>query len=259
VLPSLARPLTRDDQVHPLVPAAAAPAAAHRAALLPRPLSLLPRHACPALVRLSPPARPPLSSPAPSFYCIILLTTLFISSCYWQPFPLDTPLSTPWSEDISTFADALNATLSSHYSLPQPTVIRAADRCWCDLTSGNFFEPFNVSQWECISVQRLKDSLEKKQKALLEHPQDSAESSEKLEDNPSLGAAQVSLLAQVWSALKDSIYTFSLRAPESGPQRSRLSRERRSVANTTRLPLIRSEYDLRPYGLNMVLDFAWSR
>lgn len=34
-----------------------------------------------------------------SFYCIILLTALFISSCYWQPIPTNSPLSNPISAD----------------------------------------------------------------------------------------------------------------------------------------------------------------
>jgi len=217
----------------------------------------------------------------PCFYCIILLTTLFISSCYWQPFPLDTPLSTPWSENITTFAEALNSTLSTNYSLPYPTVIRAVDRCWCDLTSGSFFEPFNVSQWEHLSVERLKDSLEKKQKALETPPRKLTEPGVSLEDDlqPKDNESSVSTLWDVLKILSPGFYdsfshymTYSEVVPDGAvlpdhaaspvPSSSPSASEAQDTLpatqiNATSLPLIRKEYDLRPYGFNMVLDFRW--
>ncbi|KAL0950602.1 hypothetical protein HGRIS_007394 [Hohenbuehelia grisea] len=98
----------------------------------------------------------------PCFYCIILLSTLFISSCYWQPFPLDSSLSVPWSENITTFSEALNATISLDYQKPLPSVLRAVDRCWCDFSTNGLFEPYNVSHWERVSVEKLKAELERK-------------------------------------------------------------------------------------------------
>ncbi|KXN87548.1 hypothetical protein AN958_08482 [Leucoagaricus sp. SymC.cos] len=217
----------------------------------------------------------------PCFYCIILLTTLFISSCYWQPFPTDTPLSTPWSENISTFADAINATLSPKYPLPHPTVIRAADRCWCDFTSGTFFEPFNVSHWEYLSVQHLKDSLEKRQKASEDFLRELMQPRDKLErDLPQDGLSSISY--KLWTILKDmspgfynSFSNYMLPSEEiseplpgdtSSPPPSPLPPDVQHSetappsmdVNTTDLPLIRKKYDLRPYGFNMVLDFSWS-
>ncbi|KAJ8703138.1 hypothetical protein PTI98_001788 [Pleurotus ostreatus] len=104
----------------------------------------------------------------PCFYCIILLTTLFISSCYWQPFTLDTPLAIPWSENITTFGAALNATLSKDLqNITLPSTIRVIDRCWCDFSTNGFFEPYNVTQWEWNSVDKLKTDLEKQAAATL--------------------------------------------------------------------------------------------
>ncbi|KAJ3576266.1 hypothetical protein NP233_g516 [Leucocoprinus birnbaumii] len=218
----------------------------------------------------------------PCFYCIILLTTLFISSCYWQPFPTDTPLSTPWSENISTFADAINATLSPN--LPHPSVIRAADRCWCDLTSGAFFEPFNVSHWEHLSVQRLKDSLEKRQKASEEELHKLMEPRGDLEQDRHSPYGRNSVAYKVWSVLRDlspgfynsfSKYMIPLEEevgimesevnppspplPSPEPPKPRDTPHPTPAPNAEKLPLIRKEYDLNPYGFDMVLDFSWSR
>lgn len=77
---------------------------------------------------------------------------------------MESPLSIPWAENITTFAEALNATLKSNYTRPLPKVMRTVDRCWCDFSAGGLFEPFNVSHWERISIQRLKDDLERQQK-----------------------------------------------------------------------------------------------
>jgi hypothetical protein len=99
-----------------------------------------------------------------SIYCVVLLSTLFVSSCYWQPFPTDSPLTVPWSENITTFSEALNSTSMPNYSYALPTVIRAVDRCWCDFSMGSFWEPFNVSQWEYLTVQRVRRDLERQQK-----------------------------------------------------------------------------------------------
>ncbi|KAL1720958.1 hypothetical protein EV715DRAFT_288879 [Schizophyllum commune] len=96
----------------------------------------------------------------PCFYCIILISTIFLSSCYWQPLPIDSPLTVPWSAEITTFRDALRAALGDDYdpALPIPQYIRPLDRCWCDLTGG-MLEPFNVSQWERDSVMALRFEL----------------------------------------------------------------------------------------------------
>ncbi|KAL1749137.1 hypothetical protein HDZ31DRAFT_59724 [Schizophyllum fasciatum] len=97
----------------------------------------------------------------PCFYCIILISTIFVSSCYWQPLPIDSPLTVPWADNVTTFADALRATIAAdHRRLrrPFPAYIRPLDRCWCDL-SGGLLEPFNVSRWERNSVLALRDAV----------------------------------------------------------------------------------------------------
>ena len=202
-----------------------------------------------------------------SFYCIVLLTTLFVSSCYWQPFPVDNPLTTPWSENITTFADALQASLPSNYTRTLPSVMRAVDRCWCDF-SGNFFEPFNVSHWEYLSIQRVSQDLLRQ---------------EKLESNAtdeSMGQQETQLVLPraargLGFSLKPShSHKFwSLFSHPSGRRKSELSSNPQirpptavdvsTSMVTTSLPSpslagrAPREYDLRPYGLGMIVDLGW--
>ncbi|KAI0033717.1 hypothetical protein K488DRAFT_16610, partial [Vararia minispora EC-137] len=94
----------------------------------------------------------------PCFYCILLLSALFVSSCHWSPVPLDTPLSRPFIQpwgNATTFGEALQ--LPIFKSLPEehpPTTIRFLDRCWCDITIKGLFEPFDILAWELASVRK---------------------------------------------------------------------------------------------------------
>ncbi|KAH9923002.1 hypothetical protein B0H21DRAFT_765707 [Amylocystis lapponica] len=99
----------------------------------------------------------------PCFYCIVLLSALFMSSCYWPPVPLDSALTSPWSANITTFSDALQSLMPDLAMEDRPEMVPMADRCWCDISgSGGIFKPYNVTQWELNSVLRLKEDLEKK-------------------------------------------------------------------------------------------------
>ncbi|KAH9043872.1 hypothetical protein EDB85DRAFT_1912672, partial [Lactarius pseudohatsudake] len=96
----------------------------------------------------------------PCFYCIILLTALFLSSCYWQPVPLISSVSSSWATN-ATFATVLASVLTSPIVAPLPAVIHLADRCWCDVSSSQLFEPFDIARWERASVEQLKEELER--------------------------------------------------------------------------------------------------
>ncbi|KAF9498198.1 hypothetical protein BDN71DRAFT_1481460 [Pleurotus eryngii] len=199
----------------------------------------------------------------PCFYCIILLTTLFISSCYWQPFTLDTPLAIPWSENITTFGAALNATLSKDLlNITLPSTIRVIDRCWCDFSTNGFFEPYNVTQWEWNSVDKLKTDLEKQAAATL-----MLEFAEKDQDGELASPA-----ASLTSSHVGMPHLLSFGRPFGffyGPWYQSRNPSEASAATfppeifstepPKSLPLLRKEYDLRPYGLNITIDFGWSR
>jgi hypothetical protein len=198
------------------------------------------------------------------------LSALFVSSCYWQPFPVDNQLVLPWSENITTFSQALNASVSN-LTLPQPAVIRVVDRCWCDFASGNFFEPYNVSQWERASVQKLKEDLELQQKIQESQEMElrNAEAESKkppqttitMPKTPTSRGTPRGILDVIRSIYYDT-HAASTPLPASTPVVSDVEEPKKSSASSSEprepLPLLRKEYDLRPYGMDMVVDFGWS-
>ena len=259
-----------------MVSPAAAPAIANSAALLSRPLPFVPDTACEAMV-CHRPLGDLSTDRLDSFYCIVLLTTLFVSSCYWQPFPLDTPLSTPWAENITTFAEALNSSLSANYTGPIPKVIRAVDRCWCDLSFGGFFAPFTVSNWERVSVLRLKNELEGQQRArqLLQQ----SLSTEVLDTlngtfSPNASASIPAAPTQRNATTQPLIFRLpnlklaSLRGllrrqvyePEEPPSANAPGSGSKTNADLSRGYIASAqELDLRPYGIDIVIDYNWAR
>jgi hypothetical protein len=214
-----------------------------------------------------------------SFYCIVLLTTLFVSSCYWQPFPLDSPLSTPWADNITTFSEALSSTIMPNYSKPLPVVMRTVDRCWCDFSAGGFFEPFNVSHWEHVSVERLKDDLEHQQNAedTVFQITETVKLGTQTSQMPRTAAPAPSLVrpknrktmsVDYWALFFYPLYSrpnyVSSSSSSSTPYVSSSSPSKPKTTasgshSNMNLPLIRKEYDLRPYGFGIFIDFGWTR
>ncbi|KZT67643.1 hypothetical protein DAEQUDRAFT_672856 [Daedalea quercina L-15889] len=240
----------------------------------------------------------------PCFYCIILLSALFMSSCYWQPVPLESSLAVPWSDNITTYGDALASLLPDLPDDIKPTNIPVLDRCWCDFSGAGFFDQFNVTEWERRSVLRLKDSLEVELKAReAEKPvktepapepqaestrvEEASESSEgPSESAPGGSTVRVTGVARskisgLWN--KVSAWPFPRKSDASArdtastpagrfrwsrtddytPRVRRLTETIVSTHTQTVRPsptsLLRKEYDLRPYGFAVVLDFGWEK
>ncbi|KAJ4485504.1 hypothetical protein J3R30DRAFT_3439978 [Lentinula aciculospora] len=198
----------------------------------------------------------------PCFYCIILLATLFVSTCYWSPISLDAPLSVPWTENIKTFGEALKSTLPSSYSKHLPSVIQPADRCWCDLSTAGFFEPFNTSQWERLSVEKLRNSLERQQKIEERikqqfEPHVAENDTQTVIHVPTARVNATSIAKGIWSLLR------SRSLPDPLPSLAaeldtRTFLEPVLDIDPPPLPLFRREYDLRLFGVGLVLDFGSS-
>ncbi|THH12972.1 hypothetical protein EW146_g7200 [Bondarzewia mesenterica] len=226
----------------------------------------------------------------------MLLSALFLSSCYWQPVPLDAPLAHPWSENTTTFSDALTA-----LSVPEsgrPSVIRVLDRCWCDLSSANLFEPFDTVKWERTSVELVKQEMERKEREArkvtagdaeeeeIQEGQDAKDSPEAVLPEPleeSAGAEAGATPANqsqgdetvrrkgIWSMLTSwSIPESTVQLPSNTSEHEPLSELKENDASVAepssapesvlqKQPLLRRQYDLRPYGFAMILDFGWSR
>ncbi|KAG6872463.1 hypothetical protein C0995_009566 [Termitomyces sp. Mi166 len=192
--------------------------------------------------------------------------------------------------NITTFAEALNSSLGLNYSKPLPDGIQAVDRCWCDFSAGGFFEPFNITHWEYVSVQRLKDDFERKQKieeATLETKENNDThtlftptpvGSFNLTMPRTAAPGPSSLAIPLKSASRDlrsifRLFHYALKgdpSPDlssSAPASELQSPPPDTTHTPSRLPpqvedtgpLFRREYDLRPYGLGILVDFGWTR
>jgi len=152
--------------------------------------------------------------------------------------------------------------------------MRAIDRCWCDFSTGSFFEPFNVSRWEYLSVQRLSKELLNKE--------EQKESSHNETDHPSLTTNETTETsshdAQV-TASKPKFWwlrSFSSKTPspvEPSPAETSSTTEQEDNTvddqssspihisppeSSHALPFLQKEYDLRQNNLGMIIDLGWS-
>jgi hypothetical protein len=190
-------------------------------------------------------------------------------------------LSAPWADNITTFADALKSSMPNPPN-PMPSVMQVVNRCWCDLSSGNFFEPFSVSEWEHISIRRVVSELEnnakiaeEKQRALEVSDDTGATTSEANPSTTSEFAStnvthveepKVTLVpsrppaSKGWlSTLFDCHSSLPTPSPLGIPSKDHITRTPPYIPPKEKLPLLRREYDLRQYGLDMIIDFGWSR
>ncbi|EIW86360.1 hypothetical protein CONPUDRAFT_133802 [Coniophora puteana RWD-64-598 SS2] len=189
----------------------------------------------------------------PCFYCVILLAALFLSSCYWQAFPAEVSLSVPWSDNITTFGDALTATLPPEYATPSP-LVRVIDRCWCDLAPG-LFEPFDVKRWEMASVERAKNQIIKRARA--EEDSDQTEASAPAKASASAVPSSKSKRPVLswfgwWGGSKNASSTVSKSAePPATNETGKDSKPPRELQA--------GEYDLGQFGFDLIVDTRWSR
>ncbi|KAG1749604.1 uncharacterized protein EDB91DRAFT_1196721 [Suillus paluster] len=205
----------------------------------------------------------------PCFYCIVLLAALFLSSCYWQSFPLETRLSIPWSTNITTFYDALHATLPPDLDLQEymPPIIRVNDRCWCDFTSG-IFEPYDMQKWERESVEKLAADMVHQMKGRTEKLTEAEESpstaGETLSPEETHSSANhtvnvITTQKSTLSAIRSMFAKSEARASPSITDMEPVMTTTTLVPSPTSSPSPRRplECDLNPYGFDLILDFHW--
>ncbi|KAG2370299.1 hypothetical protein BDR07DRAFT_1322214 [Suillus spraguei] len=195
----------------------------------------------------------------PCFYCIVLLGALFLSSCYWQSFPLETRLSIPWTPTITTFYDALNATLPPDFDLRDhtPPIIRVNDRCWCDFTSG-IFESYDMQKWEKESVEKLAADMVQQMK---NHETLSPEETHSSANHTvHVIPTQKSTLSALRSIFGKTEAQASPSIADAEPSMTTITTSVSKPSPTSFPPPHRRplEYDLNPYGFDIVLDFHWS-
>ena len=206
----------------------------------------------------------------------MVLTALFLSSCYWQPVTLDTPLYRPWNDNITTFGHALTAMLPQNSTLDVP-VVQFMDRCWCDVTNKVFFQPFNVTQWEVDSLKfYVEDALrqQKKEAEKMNTVTDAPTSqptngTQQLPEATLLRSDVVNLYRIAFSRWKSiftpsndsgpSITPSATHLPsQSTPSISEPTASYAPLRNQTSLPWWQREYSLHPYGYDIVFEFGWN-
>jgi hypothetical protein len=206
-----------------------------------------------------------------SFYCILLLSALFLSSCHWSPVPLDTTLSRP-ATNASTFRDVLelsNFTDSQQY----PSTIRLLDRCWCDGAASRLFEPFDILKWELASIRRTAADLNTAQNLTEKASENATASTEPHVRSNRIERARinaengfVSLFASFARKSQRTTDELSSGTPIDPSVSATLASSPSPHPLPTHLPPYTPstnpspwELDLRAYGFPVVLDFSWSR
>jgi hypothetical protein len=210
--------------------------------------------------------------------------------------PLSALDSTDSSSNLTTFRDALLTSLAERPELLASFVaslnasngseprVPLLQRGWLNLPRDrSIFSPFNVTHWELQSVEAFAAQLKR------EAAQERSGSSE-TDDVPdpaeggdagNAGAADDSVPPERTDALYRWTQHFMLpafqhwtadmtrRAPAPSPgaspdadgqpsPESPPAPDTEEVARKT-LPWLRREYDLKPYGIDVILDFGWAR
>ena len=133
------------------------------------------------------------------------------------------------------------------------------DRCWCDLTFGELFEPFNVKRWEANSLDRLRAEMEREQESEGEGTHQSKKQKEGSESTAALAGdnsvskreglkskgALSTLRGVFWRRDSDSTTSDDLHDTFN--------------INTSSTPTRQGELNLLSSGFDLVLDFKWSR
>ncbi|QRV91801.1 hypothetical protein RhiJN_19819 [Ceratobasidium sp. AG-Ba] len=204
---------------------------------------------------------------------------LFTSSCYWAPTPLDIPshvlesaLPTLLYGPPTPLQDVLlsaNATASTNTSTPHVTYsarLERPKRCWC--APHNLFEPFNLTRWESkssMSVIARRDfwdpvtdenaitipvpSRQSRWATLQERVASYGRSRPSAHAAPKPDGTKTGPLATPTTATRTSESTATATATEKAASDS-------PSETSATLPW---QYDLRPYGGGIILDFGWGR
>ncbi|CCA69392.1 hypothetical protein PIIN_03292 [Serendipita indica DSM 11827] len=181
----------------------------------------------------------------PCAYCILILVASFLSSCYWSAIP-------PSSFSPESLS-ALNATeLKAIWDMNS---IELLSRCWCDFQRTPFFGHFNETKWEIDSLKAATEA---------------ANLTSYMEPDPAQPTKETR-----WTRWIDSIWWQPDPIIPKQPVDNRMDSASANAVNspdpahqvdTTPSPIhsrplsrLRRKYDLRPYGIDLILDFGWQR
>lgn len=167
--------------------------------------------------------------------------------------------------------------LPQNYSLDVP-VVQFVDRCWCDVTNKVLFQPFNVTQWEVDSLKFYIDEAilqqnkqaEKRTKSIIETTAPQLTNTTHQPVEPALLRTDFVNLYKVVLSRWKLMFTPSNETRPSATPLTALSPSHTispsSEPNTTYAPLRdqtslpwwQREYNLHPYGFDVVFEFGWN-
>lgn len=207
-----------------------------------------------------------------SAYCILILIGLFVTSCYWDQVPI--------SEFSPTTISSLNETEQN--ALWQLKSVQMLSRCWCDFQSTPFFGYPNVTEWERDSIRAAIEAANLTQPSLPEPAEGEVLEAEQtvepsVEDTPTTSSWLIHPFAshrmRRWYKWVDFLHGRQEPAivaqsessdapvddvePHEGQEQSGQGPE--SQSSKEELPRFRRKYDLRPYGVDLIVDFGWRR
>lgn len=173
------------------------------------------------------------------------------------------------------------------------------ERGWCDLSlERSVFEPFNLTRWEVLSVEQLKADLKRREKEALAltqpEPDETTGAVDEAPASPTEGIVAVSegddAAVEAASARRRWMDLFMFpsltrgrTSPDAAPPplepeqllaeptppppphttpaivTEHIRPETEKEDTREPLPWLRREYDLKPYGIDAVIDFGWSR
>lgn len=210
-----------------------------------------------------------LTNASHSFNCMIVLTALFLSSCYWQPTPIDSPLSVPWSENVTTFSQAFDAMVPANLTIEKPQVVQLMDRCWCDISSASFFKPFNMTKWEVDSLAMYIGEAVREQQAHAASPTVEAEKEVETNPVPQNTALTTNDPNPTSNSIRRALRSLFTKAPSveaAEPTAMTIPTAHDTIStNATNhtqtpqpdLPWYQREYSLQPYGFDVTFEWGW--
>jgi len=88
-------------------------------------------------------------------HCIIVLATLFVTSCYWSAVPANTISSEVFDQlniTLTNSTDPQWVPFNAQRELKWDQPVQLLSRCWCDFTRTPFFDNLDMWEWEKDSV-----------------------------------------------------------------------------------------------------------
>lgn len=151
------------------------------------------------------------------------------------------------------------------------TSIALLSRCWCDFQRTPFFGYYNVTEWEVESLKQAAEAANISSALNLVQETETPADAQSLTSNYSQVQAHHRRVWKWIGTLRKSLGgnlpgSRSIPGDGSVVETSEMTRQPQStsqgddpVNKKEVLPWLRWKYDLRPHGIDLIVDFGWRR